>query len=159
MTQTSPTRLAPVHEAGTRADLGTIEISHITKSFDGVTAVDHVDLTIAGGEFFSLLGPSGCGKTTTLRLVAGFEQPSSGRIRLGGMDITAHPPAKRPLNMVFQDYALFPHMTVADNVAFGLRVKRLGRRESSERVNGALASMRLTGLADRRPAQLSGGQR
>jgi spermidine/putrescine transport system ATP-binding protein len=138
---------------------GAIEISGVSKKFDGVTAVDNVDITIAAGEFFSMLGPSGCGKTTTLRLVAGFEHPTSGQIRLGGADITNRPPAKRPLNMVFQDYALFPHMTVADNVAFGLRVKRLSRKESGERVSGALQSMRLTGLADRRPAQLSGGQR
>lgn len=136
-----------------------IQISRVSKRFGGMTVVDDLSLVIGDGEFFSLLGPSGCGKTTTLRMVAGFETPTAGEIRLGGTDITDQPPAKRPLNMVFQDYALFPHMTVADNVAFGLAVKRIGRAERAERVAGVLSSMRLTTLADRRPAQLSGGQR
>ncbi len=136
-----------------------IEIVGVTKVFGEAAVVDDLDLTIGEGEFFSLLGPSGCGKTTTLRMVAGFERPTKGSILLGGTDITRMPPAKRPLNMVFQDYALFPHLTVAENVAFGLKVKRLGRDEREERVTSALGQMRLTGLAERRPAQLSGGQR
>ena len=138
---------------------GDLRIEHVTKRFGTVTAVDDVDLTIASGEFFSLLGPSGCGKTTTLRLVAGFEQPTSGRIMVGDDDLTPRRPAKRPLNMVFQDYALFPHLTVADNIAFGLRIKRLNKAEQNERITEALSTMRLDGMADRRPAQLSGGQR
>jgi len=136
-----------------------IEIVGVTKQFGENTVVDDLNLTIGDGEFFSLLGPSGCGKTTTLRMVAGFERPTRGSIRLGDADITHQAASKRPLNMVFQDYALFPHLTVADNVAFGLKVKRLGREERTERVAGALASMQLTALAERRPAQLSGGQR
>lgn len=136
-----------------------IEIVGVSKAFGENTVVDDLHLTVGDGEFFSLLGPSGCGKTTTLRMVAGFERPTSGSIHLGGTDITHQAPAKRPLNMVFQDYALFPHLTVADNVAFGLNVKRLARAERQERVTSALSSMQLTGLAERRPAQLSGGQR
>ena len=136
-----------------------IEIVGVSKTFGENTVVDDLDLAIGDGEFFSLLGPSGCGKTTTLRMVAGFERPTSGSILLGGTDITHQAPAKRPLNMVFQDYALFPHLTVAENVAFGLKVKRLGQEERTERVTGALATMQLTGLSERRPAQLSGGQR
>jgi len=136
-----------------------IELVGVTKSFGDNKVVDDLDLSIGDGEFFSLLGPSGCGKTTTLRMVAGFERPSAGSILLGGSDITQQAPAKRPLNMVFQDYALFPHLTVADNVAFGLKVKRLSKVERTERVDGALSAMQLTGLAERRPAQLSGGQR
>ncbi len=137
----------------------TIEIDGVSKTFGDNTVVDDLDLSIGDGEFFSLLGPSGCGKTTTLRMVAGFERPTAGSIRLGGTDITHQAPAKRPLNMVFQDYALFPHLPVAENVAFGLKVKRLGRVERTERVTSALGTMRLSGLAERRPAQLSGGQR
>jgi spermidine/putrescine transport system ATP-binding protein len=136
-----------------------IEIVGVSKAFGDNTVVDDLNLTIGDGEFFSLLGPSGCGKTTTLRMVAGFERPTSGSILLGGTEITHQAPAKRPLNMVFQDYALFPHLTVADNVAFGLKVKRLGRDERTERVTTALGTMQLTGLSERRPAQLSGGQR
>jgi len=136
-----------------------IEIVGVSKAFGENTVVDNLDLVIGDGEFFSLLGPSGCGKTTTLRMVAGFERPSVGSIMLGGTDITHQAPAKRPLNMVFQDYALFPHLTVVENVAFGLKVKRLGREDRNERVAGALATMQLVGLSERRPAQLSGGQR
>ena len=141
------------------AAAGAIRVEHVTKQFGDVTAVDDVDLEVGAGEFFSLLGPSGCGKTTTLRLVAGFEHPSSGRILVGDEDLTHRRPAKRPLNMVFQDYALFPHLTVGDNIAFGLKIKRLGRAETTDRIAGVLRTMRLEGLADRRPAQLSGGQR
>jgi spermidine/putrescine transport system ATP-binding protein len=137
----------------------TIQIVGVTKTFGTNTVVDDLDLSIGDGEFFSLLGPSGCGKTTTLRMVAGFERPTSGSILLGGTEITHQAPAKRPLNMVFQDYALFPHLSVGENVAFGLKVKRLGKDERTERIASALTTMQLTGLADRRPSQLSGGQR
>jgi spermidine/putrescine transport system ATP-binding protein len=138
---------------------GALRIEHVTKRFGDVTAVNDVDLQIGSGEFFSLLGPSGCGKTTTLRLVAGFETPTAGRILVGDDDLTPIRPAKRPLNMVFQDYALFPHLSVADNIAFGLKIKRLTRAEQTQRIAEALQTMRLDGLSDRRPAQLSGGQR
>ena len=154
MTQASVESSRAPHVAG-----GELRIDHVTKRFGAVTAVDDVDLTIGAGEFFSLLGPSGCGKTTTLRLVAGFEQPSAGRILVGNDDLTPRRPAKRPLNMVFQDYALFPHLTVAENIAFGLRIKHLSRREQTERITDALRTMRLEGMDERRPAQLSGGQR
>jgi spermidine/putrescine transport system ATP-binding protein len=137
----------------------TIEIVGVSKTFGTNTVVDDLDLAIGDGEFFSLLGPSGCGKTTTLRMVAGFERPTSGSIMLGGSEITHQAPAKRPLNMVFQDYALFPHLTVGENVAFGLKVKRLGKDERTERIAAALTTMQLTGLSERRPSQLSGGQR
>jgi len=136
-----------------------IVVERVTKRFDDVTAVDDVTLEIEGGEFFSMLGPSGCGKTTTLRIIAGFEEPTSGRVRVEGRDITHLGPAKRNLNMVFQDYALFPHMTVAENIAFGLKIKRVASAETRERVAEAVRSMQLEGLTDRRPAQLSGGQR
>jgi len=142
-----------------RSTAGSIKVDHVSKRFGTVTAVDDVDIEVGAGEFFSLLGPSGCGKTTTLRLVAGFEQPTAGRILVGGDDVTSQRPAKRPLNMVFQDYALFPHLTVGANIAFGLKIKRLPRSETSERVSEVLRTMRLEGLADRRPGQLSGGQR
>ena len=105
-----------------------IELVGVSKAFGDITVVDDLDLSIGDGEFFSLLGPSGCGKTTTLRMIAGFERPTSGSILLGGTDITHQAPARRPLNMVFQDYALFPHLTVVENVAFGLKVKRLGKQ-------------------------------
>jgi ABC-type Fe3+/spermidine/putrescine transport system ATPase subunit len=137
----------------------TIEIVGVSKTFGTNTVVDDLDLSIGDGEFFSMLGPSGCGKTTTLRMVAGFERPTSGSILLGGTEITHQAPAKRPLNMVFQDYALFPHLTVEENVAFGLKVKRLGKDERTERIASALSTMQLNGLSERRPSQLSGGQR
>lgn len=136
-----------------------LRLERVTKRFDEVVAVDAIDVTVGSGEFFSLLGPSGCGKTTTLRLVAGFEQPTSGRIMVGDDDLTPRRPAKRPLNMVFQDYALFPHLTVAENIAFGLRIKKLSKAEQNERIADALRTMRLEGMDERRPAQLSGGQR
>jgi spermidine/putrescine transport system ATP-binding protein len=136
-----------------------LHLERVTKRFGEVVAVDDIDITIGAGEFFSLLGPSGCGKTTTLRLVAGFEQPTAGRIMVGDDDLTPRRPAKRPLNMVFQDYALFPHLTVAENIAFGLRIKRLSKAEQNERISEALRTMRLEGMNERRPAQLSGGQR
>ena len=124
-----------------------------------MVAVDGVDLEIAAGEFFTLLGPSGSGKTTTLRLIAGFERPDAGRIELAGCDVSDVPPYARDVNTVFQDYALFPHMTVAENVAYGLRVKGVSRRERQSRVEDVLDRMRLPGLGDRKPVQLSGGQR
>ena len=137
---------------------GQIVLESVSKRFGSVVAVDAVNLTIPGGEFFSMLGPSGCGKTTTLRMIGGFEEPTSGRILLQGEDVTWVPPAKRNVNMVFQAYGLFPHMTVAQNVAFGLRIKRIGRAETTARVAEALRIVRLEGLDERRPRQLSGGQ-
>jgi spermidine/putrescine transport system ATP-binding protein len=135
-----------------------IVLESVTKRFDEVVAVDDVSFEIHEGEFFSMLGPSGCGKTTTLRMIAGFEEPSAGRILLRGGDVTHVPPAKRHVNMVFQSYALFPHMSVFENVAFGLRVKRVGRDDLRTRVTQALKSVRLEGMEERRPGQLSGGQ-
>jgi putative spermidine/putrescine transport system ATP-binding protein len=126
---------------------------------DLVTAVDGVDLEIADGEFFSMLGPSGSGKTTTLRMIAGFDLPTSGRVWLQGTDVTMQPPFERDVNTVFQDYALFPHMNVGDNVAYGLVIRRVPAAERGRRVGDALAMVRLTGYERRRPSQLSGGQR
>ena len=124
-----------------------------------VIAVDGVDLEIRDGEFFSMLGPSGSGKTTTLRMIAGFDLPTSGRVFLHGEDVTRRPPFERDVNTVFQDYALFPHMSVGDNVAYGLAVRRVPRAERERRVGEALEMVRLTGYEGRRPGQLSGGQR
>jgi putative spermidine/putrescine transport system ATP-binding protein len=131
----------------------------VTKAFGSVTAVDGLDLDIEPGEFFSMLGPSGSGKTTVLRLIAGFEQPTAGTIELFGDDVTKRAPFDRDINTVFQDYALFPHMNVVDNVAYGLRVRGVGRVERRTQALEALASVRLEGFADRKPGQLSGGQR
>ena len=153
------TQVSVVAEQERSSAAGSIHIDHVTKRFGEVAAVDDIDIEIGAGEFFSLLGPSGCGKTTTLRLVAGFEMPSSGRILVGDEDVTRRRPAKRPLNMVFQDYALFPHLTVGDNIAFGLKIKRLSRGETTTRVADVITTMRLEGLVERRPSQLSGGQR
>lgn len=136
-----------------------IRITGLTKEFGTVTAVDHVDLEIAAGEFFSMLGPSGSGKTTVLRLIAGFEQPTEGSIELFGQDVTKKAPFDRDVNTVFQDYALFPHMSVLDNVAYGLRVRGVSRAERRDRAMKALEAVRLGQFAARRPAQLSGGQR
>jgi putative spermidine/putrescine transport system ATP-binding protein len=136
-----------------------VRLEGVRKSYGDVAAVDGVDLEIRAGEFFTLLGPSGSGKTTTLRLIAGFERPDDGRIELGGRDVSSLPPYARDVNTVFQDYALFPHMTVAQNVAYGLRVKGVGRRERDSRVEEVLRRMRLPGLGKRKPVQLSGGQR
>ena len=136
-----------------------IRLEQVTKTFDGhVLAVDEVTLDIEAGEFFALLGPSGCGKTTSLRMIAGFEMPDSGRIHVGGKDITDLPVHKREMGMVFQSYALFPHRTVAENVAFGLRMRDVSRPDIEGRVKAALALVALTGLEDRKPSQLSGGQ-
>jgi ABC-type Fe3+/spermidine/putrescine transport system ATPase subunit len=138
---------------------GEIVLDAVGKRFGGVDAVQAVSLDIRGGEFFSLLGPSGCGKTTTLRMIAGFEEPTSGTILLEGEDVTHVGPARRNLNLVFQEYALFPHMTVVENVRFGLKIKKVPRAEAQTRVAEILAAMQLDGLHDRRPGQLSGGQR
>src|SRR5437764_504639 len=138
-----------------RAAIGLVGVS---KRFGSHAAVDDVSLEIAEGEFFSLLGPSGCGKTTTLRMIAGFELPDAGRIVRKGNDVTEVPANRRPVNMVFQQYALFPHMSVYDNVAFGLKVKRVPRGEHGERVQEMLRVVSLEGLDDRHPRQLSGGQ-
>jgi spermidine/putrescine transport system ATP-binding protein len=135
-----------------------IGLDSVSKRFGGVGAVDDVSLEIGEGEFFSLLGPSGCGKTTTLRMVAGFERPDEGRIVLHGDDVTTVPANKRPVNMVFQQYALFPHMSVYDNVAFGLKVKRVPRAEHGGRIQEMLRVVSLEGLEKRRARQLSGGQ-
>jgi spermidine/putrescine transport system ATP-binding protein len=135
-----------------------VELQSVTKRFGSLLAVDDLSLELAGGEFFTLLGPSGCGKTTTLRMVAGFEQPSEGAIRIGGADVAALPPHRRPTNTVFQSYALFPHLNVRDNVAFGLKRKRVARDEIGRRVAGELERVGLATEAKRRPAQLSGGQ-
>ena len=135
-----------------------IVLESVTKRFEDVIAVNDVSFEIREGEFFSMLGPSGCGKTTTLRMIAGFEEPSEGRILLRGGDVTRVPPAKRHVNMVFQSYALFPHMNVFENVAFGLRVKRVGRDDVRARVTQAMRAVRLEGMEERRPGQLSGGQ-
>jgi spermidine/putrescine transport system ATP-binding protein len=137
---------------------GRIELISLTKQFTEIAAVDSIDLTISSGEFFSLLGPSGCGKTTTLRLIAGFEQPTAGRILLDGVDVSAVPPHKRNVNTVFQSYALFPFLSVFDNVAFGLRNRRIDKSEIATRVNEALDLVKLASFAKRRPGQLSGGQ-
>jgi spermidine/putrescine transport system ATP-binding protein len=136
---------------------GRIELVSLTKRFHEA-AVDDIDLQIASGEFFSLLGPSGCGKTTTLRLIAGFEQPTAGQILLDGIDVSAVPPHKRNVNTVFQSYALFPFLTVFDNVAFGLKNKKLGSAELDKRVYDALELVSLRSFEKRRPGQLSGGQ-
>ena len=137
---------------------GHVSLVSLTKHFGQVAAVDSIDLDIPSGGFFSLLGPSGCGKTTTLRLIAGFEQPSSGRVLLDGRDMAGTPPSKRPVNTVFQSYALFPHLRVFDNVAFGLRRAHVPRAEIRRRVGEALDLVQLSDLAARKPGQLSGGQ-
>jgi putative spermidine/putrescine transport system ATP-binding protein len=136
-----------------------VRLVSLRKTYGDVVAVDRADFEIAPGEFFTMLGPSGSGKTTTLRLIAGFERPDEGRVELAGVDVTSHPPYTRDVNTVFQDYALFPHMSVADNVGYGLRVRRVPKRVRRQRVEEALKMVRLGGFGDRRPVQLSGGQR
>jgi putrescine transport system ATP-binding protein len=136
-----------------------IQIQNVTKRFGKVAAVDNVSLDIVAGEFFVLLGPSGCGKTTLLRMIAGFELPTEGRILIDGQDVTGVPPNKRPVNMVFQSYAVFPHMSVADNVAYGLRIAGVKGGEVADRVNEALELVKLAGFGPRMPDQMSGGQR
>ena len=136
-----------------------VRLVGVRKTYGDVVAVDHVDLEIEPGEFFTLLGPSGSGKTTTLRLIAGFERPDAGRVELSGVDVTNRAPYERDVNTVFQDYALFPHMTVAENVAYGLRVKNVPRAERKRRVEEILRVVRLPDVGGRKPIQLSGGQR
>ena len=136
-----------------------VEIDRVSKLFGNFVAVDDVSLTVRRGEFFSLLGPSGCGKTTLLRMIGGFELPTSGAIRVNGVDMTEVPVHKRPINMVFQAYALFPHLTVAENISFGFRYKHYPHGEYEQRIAKAVALVRLGGFESRYPAQLSGGQR
>ena len=136
-----------------------VGLHQVTKRFgEDVTAVDNIDLEIRDGEFFSLLGPSGCGKTTTLRMIAGLEYPTVGSVRIFGEEMGLRPPNKRPVNTVFQSYALFPHMNVADNVGFGLRMQKVDKAEINQRVGEAIDLVRLTGLGKRKPSALSGGQ-
>jgi spermidine/putrescine transport system ATP-binding protein len=144
--------------ARARADAPDVLISRVTKRFDAVTAVDAMDLSIERGEFYSLLGPSGCGKTTTLRMIAGFEQPTEGEIFLAGQPIAGVPPYHRNVNTVFQHYALFPHMDVAQNVGYGLRQRKVDRKEEERRVAEALELVRLPGYGKRRTWEMSGGQ-
>jgi putative spermidine/putrescine transport system ATP-binding protein len=141
------------------ADAPAVRLSGIRRVFGDVVAVAGVDLDIGAGEFFTLLGPSGSGKTTTLRVIAGFERPDAGHVELQGVDVTRVAPSRRAVNTVFQDYALFPHMTVAENVEYGLRVKGMGRSDRRSRAEDVLKRVRLEGLGDRKPVQLSGGQR
>jgi spermidine/putrescine transport system ATP-binding protein len=150
---------APIAAAGSdRAVQGSVELINVSKLFGDFVAVDTLNLTVQPGEFLSLLGPSGCGKTTTLRMLAGFEEPSAGEIIISGKQVQGVPPHKRDVNTVFQAYALVPHMTVAENVAYGLRQKRVSRSEINKRVSEALAMVKMTPLANRKPRQMSGGQ-
>jgi putative spermidine/putrescine transport system ATP-binding protein len=144
--------------AGPGAEDVDVRLVGVSKHYGEVTAVAGLDLEVKRGEFFTLLGPSGSGKTTTLRMIAGFEEPDTGRVELGGKNVTGLPPYDRSVNTVFQDYALFPHMTVGDNVAYGLRVKGVGKEERRKRASEALATVRLAGYEARKPNQLSGGQ-
>ncbi|KZK89137.1 sn-glycerol-3-phosphate import ATP-binding protein UgpC [Pseudovibrio sp. Ad5] len=135
-----------------------LELSNLTKSWGDSTAVDNVNLSVDGGSFTVLLGPSGCGKSTTLRLIAGLEEATSGQITIGGRDVTYHSPAQRDISMVFQNYALFPHISVAENILFGLKVRKVGRAERDERLKTAADLLGISQLLDRKPSQLSGGQ-
>lgn len=150
-------------DRGTTRELGgaqgSVQLTGVTKRYGDAVAVDDLDLHVRPGELLSLLGPSGCGKTTTLRLIGGFEQPDAGTITIDDAEVQHLPPHKRPVNTVFQSYALFPHLSVADNVAYGLRKKGVARAERGERVAKALDMVRMRSFADRRPSQLSGGQR
>jgi spermidine/putrescine transport system ATP-binding protein len=138
-------------------DTPSVELRGVTKRFDQLAAVDDLDLQLAEGEFFTLLGPSGCGKTTTLRMIAGFERPTSGEVRIEGEDVAQLPPHRRPTNTVFQSYALFPHLSVKDNVAFGLKRKKVDKAEIKQRVESELERVGLASEGNRRPSQLSGG--
>ncbi len=158
MTETR-TKVPPFAPLGDPKKKPALRIQGIRKSYGQVVAVAGIDLVVDEGEFFTLLGPSGSGKTTLLRLIAGFERPDAGRIELGGRDVTGLPPYARDTNTVFQDYALFPHMSVAQNIGYGLRIKGVPRREREKRVQRALEMVRLAALGNRRPNQLSGGQR
>src|SRR3954466_8749435 len=132
------TEAAPATDAGTTADPPDIRLAGVRKLYGDVVAVDGVDIEIRRGEFFTLLGPSGSGKTTCLRMIAGFERPDEGRIELAGTDVTGLPPAERDVNTVFQDYALFPHMSVADNVGYGLKVRKVAKADRADRIEEAL---------------------
>ena len=136
-----------------------VRLDRITKRYEGKTVVDHLDLTVEKGEFLSILGPSGCGKTTTLRMIGGFITPDEGSVFISGEDVTSLPPAKRSTSMVFQDYALFPHMTVEDNIGFGLKMQGVKKDEAKSRIADSLRLVGLEGFGKRKPAQLSGGQR
>ena len=155
----SPSPIQPAADPRPDAEPAAIRVRGLRKNYGSVAALSGVDLTIGHGEFFTLLGPSGSGKTTLLRLIAGFERPDGGAVELGGRDISRVPPYSRDVNTVFQDYALFPHMTVAENVQYGLRVRRVPKAERRERAARALDMVQLGALGGRRPAQLSGGQR
>lgn len=146
------------NEFGLQTANGSVDIVGVSKFFGDVVAVDSIDLRVAPGEFLSLLGPSGCGKTTTLRMLAGFENPDGGSMYISGREVSALPPYKRDVNTVFQNYSLFPHMTVAENVAYGLRQKRVDKKEIARRVGEALEMVKMTKLAKRKPRQMSGGQ-
>jgi putative spermidine/putrescine transport system ATP-binding protein len=150
---------APLDPPAVASDGVAVRLDRVVKRFGDVVAVDGVDLDVREGEFFSMLGPSGSGKTTCLRMIAGFEEPTEGRIFLGGQDVSRLAPYDRDVNTVFQDYALFPHMTVEQNVAYGLMVRRVGRGERRQRVTDALEMVRLPEYGGRKPAELSGGQR
>lgn len=150
--------LTPEATAPETTAAGSVELRSLTKNYGSAVAVDGITLTVQAGEFLSLLGPSGCGKTTTLRLIGGFEFPDDGSIRISGRNVEDLPPHKRPVNTVFQAYALFPHMKVADNVAYGLRLSGVPKSEIADRVSRALDMVRMTAFASRKPAQLSGGQ-
>jgi len=156
---TDPGPAPPAAAGDPAAAAAAVHVSGLRKHYGDVTALAGVDLVIGAGEFFTLLGPSGSGKTTLLRLIAGFERPDAGRIELGGADVTRVPPYSRNVNTVFQDYALFPHMTVAQNIEYGLRVRRVAKADRREKVDRALEMVRLPGLGARKPAQMSGGQR
>ncbi len=157
MDQVSTNQLSSDAESADGTQAG-IELRGVTKRFDELVAVDGIDLAVRGGEFFTMLGPSGCGKTTTLRMVAGFEEPSAGRVLIDGADVAGLPAHRRPTNTVFQTYALFPHLSVRENVAFGLKRKKVSRAEIGRRVEEELERVGLAAEINRRPAQLSGGQ-
>ncbi len=152
-------REARARPGGAAADAPAVRLERLEKRFGEVVAVDGIDLDVLDGEFFSMLGPSGSGKTTTLRMIAGFELPTAGRILLHGEDVSQRPPFERDVNTVFQDYALFPHMTVGQNVGYGLMIRKVPKPELTRRVGEALEMVRLSGYEGRKPSQLSGGQR
>ena len=155
----NPASGQPAAVSGRPAAEPAVRVAGLRKHYGGVVALGGVELTVARGEFFALLGPSGSGKTTLLRLIAGFEQPDAGQIELAGRIVTRVPPYARNVNTVFQDYALFPHMTVAENIEYALRVRRMPKPERREKAGRALEMVRLSGLGHRKPAELSGGQR
>ena len=155
MTQAST---APEREGVATPPDADIHLDNVSKRFGDALAVDRLTLSIERGRFYAMLGPSGCGKTTTLRMIGGFEDPTEGRVYLGGQEVTEQPPYRRDVNTVFQSYALFPHLSVERNVAFGLERKRTSKAEVRQRVGDALEMVQLSGYEKRKPAQLSGGQ-